>query len=303
MIGRSVTWLFVSTLALTACGAPSPRDTVVDFLRAVQEHDIVQVDNLLLANGEVHRALFENLYFESDNRATDPSSSFEILSEAYEGRAPCRRWTGPACDPVRAKVEARETYPDGEEIYYVYHLVTEDGRYKIAEETSSAEGIPEDVPEEIYTENILGDGSDLADDAGPGRTVVDYQRAIEQRDVARLDDVLPLSWHQELWRAINADDEERWEDLERRGRGIVATVGSNDDYRVFGVTERERLFGEVYEAGYETGSFRVLSEEVYEGSTVQARVDVRFDEEDDDVVTFGLVMEDGFWRITTRGDY
>ena len=302
MIGRSMSRLFAPALVLTltACGAPGPRDTVVDFLRAVQEHDVVQVDNLLLANGEVHRALFETLYFDSDNRATDPNSSFEILSEAHEGRAPCRRWTGPTCDPVRAKVEAREIYPDGEEIYYVYHLVTEDGRYKIAEETWSAEGIPEDVPEEIYTENILADGSSLADDAGPGRTVVDFQRAIEQRDVARLDDVLPLSWHEDYWRAINADDEERWEDLERRRRRIVAN--SNANYRWFGVTERDRLFGEVYESGYETGSFRVLSEEVYAGSTVQARVDVRFDEYEDDVVTFDLVMEDGFWRITTWGD-
>ena len=97
-------------------------------------------------------------------------------------------------------------------------------------------------------------------DGGPRSAVVDYTRAVERADVAQLDALLSAS-----------------------------------------AETRRALFGNVYNAQRSIpSSFKILSEEVYGRSTVQARVEVVVGSDEEDVVlVFGLVMDDGFWRITT----
>lgn len=291
MIGHNVRFVCLLALALTACGRSGPGDTVEDFMQAAARIDIVQMDDLL--RGEAREMFLYHFSRYSDEWRRESPIDIDIISEEiYDGQ------------PVRAGVVVRY----GSEVSE-YELVMHDGTYKIADVEAA------EYSEALPSEDGVGQGTGT----GPRRTVVDFIRAREQgAGPGQLADLVYIPG-EELRELMDweRDREERWAEpfaeLSEAEWEEAWRSGLEEEYEQL-QEQREQLVGpnenwlwmsmEVFDDGiYElAGMFhpsRVLSEDVYEGSTVRARVEVEIMEFGDPAeLTFGLVMEDGLWRIT-----
>ena len=305
-IGRVVTLVLATALALTACGGSGPTDTVDDFMRAWRRIDIQQLDDLL--RGEFREQAFGVFAQYTEYERTDTPNRIDIISEdTYDGQ------------PARARVLTRRHRTLGE-WYEEFELVMQDRTYKIVNRKTLVG--PVEYSDALPSEDAV------AQETGPGRTVVDFIRALEQG--AGPGQVAGFVY------ILGSEEVRHLEKLESDCGGMMAKVralgGSAEELEVVAECEAkfeqltgpnnewldllvevfgDNLIGGMYEdAGSFDFSYSILSEDIYEGSEVQARVEVEITDGGDgfeglliegEVITFGLVMEDGLWRITTLG--
>ena len=312
MIGRKGALVFVSALALTACGGSGPGDTVEDFIRAGQRLDIARMDDLL--RGEARDLVFAEFY---EGLETESPVNIDIISEeVYDGQPDSAKVVAIYGDPRISAIRVRGDTKDTTWAWsaHEYGLLRHDGEYKIAYKIAAFLNNLSESDLAGYREGLSGeDGVAQGTSTEPGRTVVDYIRAREQgADPGRLADLVYIPGEElidltadlvafdRLYNTSELEEAEE-EELRKRGRSLAEreerVVGPNSSWLNMAVD----VFGDnIFEMGESFFSYTILSEDVYQESTVRARVEVEAIDsfEDGAAYTFGLVMEDGRWRIT-----